>query len=106
MTVKRCSLQLASPLSLTFQAVTRERYADDVSFQDPVARLRGRNAYVANIQLLRSVFDIEFITHGVEPHEPDGVEARWVTAPGVFQMVGLCCCRCNPASFAEPSVTQ
>ena len=76
-------------LSLQFvQAVTRQRYADDITFQDPVARYKGRDAYIANIQLLNSLFDIKHTTHSLKAQEPNRIHARceyiavWVGVAG------------------------
>ncbi len=58
------------------QAVTRQRYAEDITFQDPVARLKGRDPYVANIQLINSLFDVEFKTHSISKQEPDSIHTK------------------------------
>lgn len=58
------------------QAVTRQRYASDITFQDPVVRLKGRNAYIANIQLLNTLFDITFVVLSLKAQEPERIDVR------------------------------
>ncbi len=56
------------------QIVTASRYAEDLWFQDPVARLKGRGGYIGNVRLMRALFRITFVVHKTQPREPDGVD--------------------------------
>lgn len=56
--------------------MTRQRYAQDITFQDPVVRLRGRDAYIANIHLLNMIFGISFEVLSLRTRAPDHIGVR------------------------------
>ena len=56
------------------QTVTAAQYAEDLWFQDPVARLKGRGGYIGNVRLMRTLFRITFVVHKAQPREPGGVD--------------------------------
>ena len=58
------------------QAITRQRYDTNIRFQDPVVRLRGRDAYIANVQLLNMLFAIDFKVLSLKTSEPDHIDVR------------------------------
>lgn len=58
------------------QAITRQRYDANIRFQDPVVRLRGRDAYIANVQLLNMLFAIDFKVLSLKTSDPDHIDVR------------------------------
>lgn len=57
--------------------VSKERYAPDVAFQDPIAQFTGRDAYLLNVAALRAVFDVDFTLHHIQSTEPSEVVTRF-----------------------------
>ncbi len=49
------------------QRITKERYASDFKFEDPVTRITGLDQFASYLQLLRSVFAITFDVHSIKP---------------------------------------
>jgi Uncharacterized conserved protein (DUF2358) len=78
------------------QAITRQRYAANIRFQDPVVRLRGRDAYIANVQLLNMLFDISFEVLSLKTSEPDHVDVKCALA--TLRPCGICCAW-RPAAY-------
>lgn len=78
--MRRCSGSSSSSESacvlLLQQAITRQRYDANIRFQDPVVRLRGRDAYIANVQLLNMLFAINFEVLSLKTSEPDHIDVR------------------------------
>lgn len=60
--------------------ITASRYDPQISFEDPVVRLKGRSAYAANLRLLRALFDIDFVLHQTQKREPNGIVTWWTMA--------------------------
>lgn len=64
---------------LNAQAVgkVKDIFAADVTFQDPIIKYNGRNAYFWNIEALRAAFDVAYTLHEyIEASEPSDIVAR------------------------------
>ena len=45
------------------QRLTKERYSSNFTFQDPVAKYNGIDAFANSLRVLRALFNIDFIVH-------------------------------------------
>lgn len=54
----------------------KERLAPDVTFQGPIIKYSGRDAYLWNIRALRAGFDVSYTLHRAEAREPAEIVTR------------------------------
>lgn len=52
------------------------RYSPTIQFQDPITKADTLDAYVANIGLLRSAFNIDFVLHAIDITSSNVITAR------------------------------
>ncbi|KAK9834183.1 hypothetical protein WJX81_006360 [Elliptochloris bilobata] len=57
--------------------VTRARYLLNFTFQDPIVKVSSLEAFVNNLRLLRTVFNIDFVLHSCRVSGPTEVVTRW-----------------------------
>jgi Uncharacterized conserved protein (DUF2358) len=60
------------------QALTRSWYAENIKFEDPLAKFDSFTGYSVNIQILRALFDIKFYLHETTTIGVDQVSARYI----------------------------
>eukprot|EP00873_Tetraselmis_striata_P018133 jgi/Tetstr1/438397/TSEL_026963.t1 len=59
------------------QGIDESMYGDVVDFQDPITKYDSLQGYLFNIKMLRSVFNPEFILHGMWQSGPNEITSRW-----------------------------
>ena len=70
------SKQTLRGLWLYVQSITKSKYAENFSFQDPIVKYEGINAFIFNINALRTAFKIIFKLQHVEVNGPSELRAR------------------------------
>ena len=45
------------------QKLTKDKYKPDFTFQDPVAKYNGVNAFQNSLAILRALFKVDFVLH-------------------------------------------
>ncbi|KAK9832958.1 hypothetical protein WJX74_002802 [Apatococcus lobatus] len=73
----RLFLQAELPGLFSSGRITKERYASDFKFEDPVTRVTGLDQFASYLQLLRSVFAITFDVHSIKPKGATELVTRW-----------------------------
>lgn len=63
--------------------VTRARYAADVTFEDPVTKISGLDAYVLLVRALKAAFQPDFTLHALEATGADELTAVWTMTANV-----------------------
>ena len=61
---------------LYVQSITKSKYAENFSFQDPVVKYEGINSFIFNINALRTAFKITFKLQHVDVNGPSELRAR------------------------------
>ncbi|EFJ10142.1 hypothetical protein SELMODRAFT_229405 [Selaginella moellendorffii] len=59
------------------QGIDRTRYEERVEFRDPITKYDTLSGYLFNLQLLRVVFNVEFILHEAKKTKQDEITTRW-----------------------------
>lgn len=59
------------------QRLTRQRYASDFKFEDPVTRVQGLDQFASYLQIIRNVFAITFDLHSIKPKGATELVSRW-----------------------------
>ena len=58
------------------QSVTRERYAADLKFQDPVVKFASLDGFILNVQALCTAFKVQFDLHDINANGPEEIKTR------------------------------
>ncbi|KAK3246006.1 hypothetical protein CYMTET_44445 [Cymbomonas tetramitiformis] len=59
------------------QGIDASKYESQVEFRDPITKYDSIEGYLFNIQMLRRVFDPDFILHSVTQSGPSELTTRW-----------------------------
>lgn len=58
------------------QKVSRERYAADMRFTDPVVSYASLDGFILNVQALQTAFNVQFNLHDVSINGPNEIKTR------------------------------
>lgn len=60
------------------QSISRERYAADMRFEDPVVKYASLDGFVFNVQALRTAFKVQFNLLDINVNGPEEIRTRLV----------------------------
>ena len=58
------------------QSVSRERYAADMRFEDPVVKFASLDGFILNVQALRTAFKVQFNLLDISVNGPEEIRTR------------------------------
>ena len=58
------------------QSVSRERYAADMRFEDPVVKYASLDGFILNVQALRTAFKVQFNLLDISVNGPEEIRTR------------------------------
>lgn len=66
------------PFCVCVQTITRNRYAADMKFEDPLVKFSNLDGFAFNTRVLKSVFKIEFTLHDITTNGPEEIRTRYI----------------------------
>ena len=63
-------------LEHVLQSVSREHYAGDMRFEDPVVKYASLDGFIFNVQALRTAFKVQFNLLDISVNGPEEIRTR------------------------------
>ncbi|GAX81749.1 hypothetical protein CEUSTIGMA_g9177.t1 [Chlamydomonas eustigma] len=79
---------ISSDLQSAFSTgeVTAARYSEDIKFEDPITSYTNRDAYMFNIRMLKTLFNLTWKVHSIQITGPEEITTRWSMGLELWQL--------------------
>lgn len=77
-------------LNLSVQSVSRERYAADMRFSDPVVSYASLDGFIFNVQALRTAFTVQFNLLDIGINGPNEIKTRSADVAQLMLCIPIC----------------